>query len=63
MFFIVTGYGPNGPVSFTCETPAGALAKALELVAGGTQDVLIADGDGLQYAPADFDRRFVTPTP
>ena len=59
MFFIVTGNGPSGAVSFTCETPVAALAKALALASDGVADVLIADRDGLQYAPADFHRRFV----
>ena len=61
MFFIVTGNGPLGAVSFTCETPVAALEKALSLKSDGIVDVLIADRDGLQYAPADFHRRFVEP--
>jgi hypothetical protein len=61
MFFIVTGNRPSGAVSFTCGTPVAALEKALALKSGGVVDVLIADRDGLQYAPADFHRRFVEP--
>jgi hypothetical protein len=63
MFFIVTGNGPSGAVSFTCETPVAAVEKALALSSDGIVDVLIADRDGLQYAPADFHRRFVESGP
>ena len=62
MFFIVTGSGPSGAVSFTCETPVAALTKALALTKDGMTDVLISDSDGLQYAPADFHRLFVEST-
>ena len=62
MFFIVTGSGPSGDVSFTCETPVAALEKALALKNDGVGDVLLADSDGLQYAPADFHRLFIGST-
>ncbi len=45
MFFVVTGTGEQG---------------ARSLVLEGVRDVLIADADGLQHAPPDFDRLFVT---
>ena len=41
MFFIVTGNGPSGAVSFTCETPVAAFEKALALKNDGIDDVLI----------------------
>jgi hypothetical protein len=59
MFFIVTGAGPPGAVSFTCQTTIAALEKALAVKNKGVADILIADSHGLQYAPADFHRLFI----
>jgi protein-L-isoaspartate O-methyltransferase len=59
MFFVVTGNGEQGAVAVTCETAAAAVEKARALTAEGLKDVLITDADGLQHAPADFDRLFV----
>jgi protein-L-isoaspartate O-methyltransferase len=59
MFFVVTGNEEHGAVAVTCEIAAAAAEKARALMAEGLRDVLIADADGLQHAPADFDRLFV----
>ncbi|MXQ11168.1 hypothetical protein [Microvirga makkahensis] len=60
MFFVVTGNGEQGAVAVTCETAAAAAEKARALTLEGMKDVLITDADGLQHAPPDFDRLFVT---
>ncbi len=62
MIFVVTGEAENGPVSTTCETAVAALERARQLADGGARDVLI-DAGGQEYAPADFNRRFVEPGP
>jgi hypothetical protein len=62
MIFIITGEGERGPVSSTCQTPIAALQKAQTLADEGVRNVLI-DADGREYAPRDFDRRFVQPAP
>ncbi len=62
MIFIVTGDGEHGPVSATCETPVAALQQARRLADQGVRNVLI-DADGQEYAPRDFDQRFVQPAP
>ncbi len=62
MIFIITGDGEKGPVSSTCQTPVAALQKAQRLADEGVRDILI-DADGTEYAPRDFDRRFVQPAP
>ncbi|MBM1172207.1 hypothetical protein [Microvirga arabica] len=59
MFFVVTGNTGNGAVAITCDSAAAAVEKARSLIAEGVRDVLITDADGLQHAPADFDRLFV----
>jgi peptidyl-tRNA hydrolase len=63
MFFIVTGNGQNGTVAVTCNSAAAALEKAHQLDRNGVIDLLITDADGLQHAPADFDRLYVAPVP
>jgi hypothetical protein len=60
MIFVVIGTGEAGPISRTCETAAAALEQARRLTEQGIRDVLI-DANGQEYAPADFDRLFVTP--
>ena len=62
MIFIVTGDGEHGPVSTTCETPVAALQQARKMADEGVRNVLI-DADGQEYAPRDFDRRFLQPSP
>jgi len=59
MAFIVTGTGPTGATSFTCDTAVSALEKARDLISRGLSDVLIADKDGHLYAPAEFYRFFI----
>ena len=59
MFFVVTGNEEQGAVAVTCETAVAAVEKARALTAEGLRDVLITDADGLQRAPADFERLFV----
>ncbi len=59
MFFVVTGNAEIGAVAITCGSAAAAMEKARSLIAEGARDVLITDADGLQHAPADFDRLFV----
>jgi protein-L-isoaspartate O-methyltransferase len=63
MFFVVTGIGEQGAMAVTCETAAAAVEKARALGIEGARDVLIADADGVQHAPADFDRLFVAAAP
>jgi hypothetical protein len=60
MIFVVIGAGEAGPVSRTCKTAAAALEQARRLTEQGIRDVLI-DANGQEYAPADFDRLFITP--
>lgn len=62
MFFVVTGNGQNGTVVVTCDSAAAALEKAHQLDTEGVIDLLITDADGLQHAPADFDRLYVAQT-
>jgi hypothetical protein len=62
MFFVVTGNGQNGVVAITCDSPVAALEKAHQLATDGVFDILITDADGLQHAPADFDRLDVAET-
>jgi protein-L-isoaspartate O-methyltransferase len=50
-------------MAVTCETAAAAVEKARALGIEGARDVLIADADGVQHAPADFDRLFVAAAP
>ncbi|WP_457091443.1 hypothetical protein [Microvirga sp. P5_D2] len=59
MFFIVTGQWLNGPLAATCETAAAAVEKARAFIAGGVLNVLIADADGRQHPPDDFQRLLV----
>jgi hypothetical protein len=63
MFFVVTGNGQNGTVAVTCNSSAAALEKAHQLDRNGVVDLLITDADGLQHAPADFDRLYVAQVP
>ena len=63
MFFVVTGNGQNGTVAVTCNSAAAALEKAHQLDRNGVVDLLITDADGLQHAPADFDRLYVAQVP
>ena len=58
MTFIVTGVSETGPTLLDCDSVTNALQKAVELVRTGYLDVLIADGAGLQYTPAEFVRLF-----
>jgi hypothetical protein len=60
MVFIVTGHAESGPVSYACDTAAGALERARWFAERGIRDLLI-DADGQEYAPADFQRLFVEP--
>ncbi len=60
MIFIVTGNGESGPVSYACDTAAGALERARWFADHGIRDLLI-DADGQEYASADFQRLFVEP--
>jgi len=63
MFFVVTGNGQNGAVAITCDSAAAALEKAHQLDMAGVTDILIADADGLQHVPAEFDRLYVAQAP
>jgi 3-oxoacyl-(acyl-carrier-protein) synthase len=58
MTFIVTGFSLRGPTLIDCDTAIGALERAAELIRTGYADVLIADGEGVQYAPSQFLRAF-----
>jgi len=60
MIFIVTGQREAGPVSYACDTAAGALERARWFAAHGVRDLLI-DADGQWYPPAEFERRFLEP--
>jgi 3-oxoacyl-(acyl-carrier-protein) synthase len=48
----------RGPTLIDCDTAIGALERAAELIRTGYADVLIADGEGVQYAPSQFLRAF-----
>jgi len=63
MFFVVSGKGRNGDVVVTCDSAAAALEKAHQLDTKGVTDILITDADGLQHAPAEFDRLYVAQSP
>lgn len=63
MFFVVSGNGRNGAVAVTCDSAAAALEKAHQLDTEGVVDILITDADGLQHAPAEFDRLYVAKAP
>ena len=58
MTFIVTGLSEAGPTLLDCDTVTNAMEKAVELMRVGFMDVLIADGAGLQYTPAEFARLY-----
>ncbi|KAA0109756.1 hypothetical protein CIW48_31390 [Methylobacterium sp. P1-11] len=58
MTFIVTGSNLTGPILIDYDTAIGALTKAAELIWTGYADVLIADGEGVQYTPCEFVRLF-----
>ncbi|MBP1183789.1 hypothetical protein [Methylobacterium sp. PvR107] len=58
MTFIVTGLSLRGPTLIDCDTAIGALERAAELIRTGYADVLIADGEGVQYTPYEFVRLF-----
>ena len=60
MIFIVLGSGKNRPVSYACDTAAGALMRARWLAERGVRDLRI-DADGQKFQPADFERRFLQP--
>ena len=62
MIFVVTGEGEKGPVSTTCQSPLAALHQARRLADEGARNVLI-DADGQEFTPADFQRRFIEPSP
>jgi hypothetical protein len=63
MLFVVTGNGQNGTVAVTCNSAAAALEKVHQLDTDGVIDLVITDADGLQHAPADFDRLYVAHVP
>jgi hypothetical protein len=63
MVFVVTGNEQNGTVAVTCNSAAAAREKAHQLDRNGVIDLLITDADGLQHAPADFDRLYVAQVP
>jgi 3-oxoacyl-(acyl-carrier-protein) synthase len=54
MMFTVTGLNAIGAVLLDCSTVVDAMKEALDLLRSGYVDVLIADGTGLQYTPAEF---------
>ena len=60
MIFIVLGSGKSRPVSYACDTAAGALMRARWLAERGVRDLRI-DADGHKFTPADFKRRFLQP--
>ena len=61
MIFIVTGQGESRPVSYACDTAAGALVRARWFAEHGVRDLRI-DADGQAFTPADFEHRFVEPS-
>jgi hypothetical protein len=63
MFFVVTGNLQTGTVAVTSNSAAAALEKVHQLDTNGVIDLLITDADGLQHAPADFDRLYVAQVP
>ncbi|KAA0122827.1 hypothetical protein CIW48_15395 [Methylobacterium sp. P1-11] len=58
MTFIIIGLNMRGPILIDCDTAIGALEKVAELIRNGYTNVLIADDEGVQYAPCEFVRRF-----
>jgi uncharacterized Rossmann fold enzyme len=63
MFFVVTGSGRNGAVAVTCDSAAAASEKARQLDMEGVVDIIVTDADGLQHAPAEFERLYVARAP
>jgi hypothetical protein len=43
-----------GPASTRRKEPVEALKHAVQMLSKGYQDVLILDGDGKAYSPAEF---------
>ena len=58
MTFSVTGLNAAGAVLIDCYTVVDALEEAVKLLRSGYVDVLIDDGAGLEYTPAEFSRAF-----
>jgi hypothetical protein len=59
MRFIVTATGESGDVVRTCDTPEAAFEQALALLLDRTTIVTITDGDGVEYAPDEFQLHFL----
>ena len=62
MKFIVTAMTQMGGIARTCDNPRAAFEEATALATAGADDVLIADGDGVEYALRDFERFFLHDT-
>jgi uncharacterized Rossmann fold enzyme len=63
MFFVVSGSGQHGVVAITCNSAAAASEKARQLDMDGVTDIIVTDADGLQHAPAEFERLYVAQAP
>jgi hypothetical protein len=56
MPYTITGTNTIGAISLRRETSVAALKKARELAEQGVMNVRIADEQGRQYEPAEFDQ-------
>ncbi len=59
MKFIVTATGESCDTIRTCDTPEAAFEQALALLAASGTVVTITDGDGIEYAPDEFQLHFL----
>jgi hypothetical protein len=59
MRFIVTATSESGEIVKTCDTAEAAFEQALALLMEHGHVVTITDGDGVEYAPDEFQLHFL----
>jgi hypothetical protein len=62
MSYIITGRDTAGVVSLKRDSAAGAVKKALELMAEGVAEVQITDPNGRLYEDAEFAQLSAAPS-